>query len=173
MPRLHFTHRRLLAACCLSLSAVGILGCSPTPEPEPTPAPAFASEEEAFAAAEETYRAYNDAGNVAGQPSQFLTGAALEGDLETSRYLQQQNLTLSGPSTVHSFRGNEFDWAEQVATVTAEVCLDVSLTRILDEGGADVTPSDRAETWLLLVTFIGSEEQLLIADSITISGRTC
>ena len=37
-------------------------GCQPEPEPSPT-GPVFATEEEAFAAAEETYRAYVDALN--------------------------------------------------------------------------------------------------------------
>src|SRR5690606_38234156 len=45
------------------LSAL-LVGCSPEPDPTPTPTAAFASEEEAFAAAEETYRAYIDAFNA-------------------------------------------------------------------------------------------------------------
>lgn len=44
------------------LAVVLVSGCTPTPEPTPTPT-GFANEEEAFRAAEETYRAYVDALN--------------------------------------------------------------------------------------------------------------
>ena len=53
-----------VAAVSLALALVlGMAtGCQPEPEPSPT-GPVFANEEEAFAAAEETYRAYVDALN--------------------------------------------------------------------------------------------------------------
>ncbi len=47
----------------LVLAAVTLSACAPTPTPSPTPTAAFASEEEAFAAAEEVYRAYIAASN--------------------------------------------------------------------------------------------------------------
>lgn len=150
-----------------------MLGCSSAPDPEPSPTPAFASEEEAFAAAEETYRAYNDAGNAAEDASRFLTGAALDSDVETNRLLEQRNLVMSGPSTVTSFRGTEAAWSARIATIEAEICLDVSRSRVLDAHGADVTPLDRSDTWLLLVTFIGTTEKLLILDSTPTSDRSC
>ncbi len=54
--------RLLAATLALVLAAAVTTGCAPTPEPtEPTPL--FTSEDEAFAAAEETYRAYVDALN--------------------------------------------------------------------------------------------------------------
>ena len=46
----------------LALAVCVMTGCQPEPEPSPS-APAFATEEEAFAAAEETYREYVDALN--------------------------------------------------------------------------------------------------------------
>ena len=43
--------------------AVLMSGCAADPSVEPTPTPTFANEDEAFAAAEATYRAYVDALN--------------------------------------------------------------------------------------------------------------
>jgi hypothetical protein len=53
------------------------------------------------------------------------------------------------------------------------VCLDISRTRILDDNDVDVTPPDRADLWLLVVTFIGTEKNLLISDSEPSSAQTC
>ncbi len=53
--------RLLAAAAVLACVMMTTTGCFAQPDPEPTPL--FSSEEEAFAAAEETYRAYVDALN--------------------------------------------------------------------------------------------------------------
>lgn len=55
------TALRMLAVLALGVSALS--ACAPAPEPTPTPSPAFASEEEAFAAAEATFAEYVDALN--------------------------------------------------------------------------------------------------------------
>ena len=56
--------RWLLVAASLGLAAVATSGCDASAPPEqPAPAPLFASDEEAFAAAEATYRAYTSALN--------------------------------------------------------------------------------------------------------------
>ncbi len=53
-----------VASVTLSLALVIAVATGCRPEPEPSPSgPAFATEAEAFAAAEETYRAYVDALN--------------------------------------------------------------------------------------------------------------
>ena len=55
--------RRVAAATLALALALGMTtACQPEPAPSPS-APVFANEEEAFAAAEETYRAYVDALN--------------------------------------------------------------------------------------------------------------
>lgn len=55
--------RRLARVALLGALLAGALTAC-TPEPEPTPTPPFATEAEAFAAAEATYRAYVDALNA-------------------------------------------------------------------------------------------------------------
>ena len=55
---------RTLASTLAAFAVVGALvGCAPSSEPTPTPT-GFASEAEAFEAAEATYRAYVDATNA-------------------------------------------------------------------------------------------------------------
>ncbi len=55
--------RSLTALALVAMVAPVVAGCAPDPAPAPTTAVSFSSEEEAFAAAEETYRAYVDALN--------------------------------------------------------------------------------------------------------------
>jgi hypothetical protein len=167
-------HRHALTSIiALALTSALVVGCSPAPEPTPTPTAAFASEEEAFAVAEGVFHKYNDAGNAGDDTSVFLTGAALERDIEFDRYLKEQDLMLSGTSIVESFAGTGLTNDGVVATVTADVCLDISQTRLLDSVGIDVTPTQRPPKWLLVVKFTGSKSEMLITDSAPASGRSC
>lgn len=156
----------------LVMAGATLSACSPTPEPSPTPTAAFASEEEAFAAAEEVYRAYNDASNEEGDTRSYLTGAALESDIETARYLKQNELSLSGQSEIVSFKGVQVQLAP-ISTVESRVCLDVSASRVLDDQGNDVTPSDRADRWLLDITFSGTADSLTISNSVVAEAESC
>lgn len=138
-----------------------------------TPTPAFASEAEAFAAAEEVYRAYNEAGNAQSDDERFLTGKALSSDLDSKRDLSEKGLQIVGASEVVSFRGTHVDLKGAVSRVTAKVCLDITASRVTDADGADVTPSDRVDRWLLEVSFVGGPSEVLIADSFPVPGETC
>lgn len=138
MPR-----RRIVVAALVATLALA--GCTPSPEPTPSPT-GFASEEEAFAAAEATYRAYVDAGNTLRSdpsadvdPSDYLTGKALSAELESRAAIENSGRHLDGLieiQSVHPIRGD-------LSTALIGVCLDVSATRVLDDSGLDVTPSDR------------------------------
>ncbi|CAH0167801.1 hypothetical protein SRABI121_01673 [Microbacterium sp. Bi121] len=157
----------LLAVAGATLSA-----CTPAPAPSPTPTAAFASEEEAFAAAEETYRAYNDASNGGDDTADFLTGAALDSDIETKRYLKENNLTLSGQSEIVSFSGTSAD-LDRLSRIQARVCLDVSDSRVIDKNGNDVTPSNREDRWVLNVALTGTPDEILITNSTVAEGKSC
>jgi hypothetical protein len=158
---------------------IGLLGCSPAPEPEPTPTPAFASEEEAFAAAEETYRAYIDAGNarIAGSstpdPRQLLVGSALEADIDTANLLLEKGLRLEGEAKLASFHGTSAELSSSPEVVKATVCVVAAGTRLVDIDGHDVTPSDRPDASSLQVTFIWVSGSLLISDSTVADGSAC
>ncbi len=158
----------------LTLATVTLSGCSGSAEPGPTPTPAFASEEEAFAEAEEVYRAYIDEGNRDAQGShRFLTGDALEDELEASRLLEQRKLQLTGGSTIIFFSGVQASVRSSVGTIEAQVCLDVSASRLIDSEKTDVTPIERADRWLLDVTFVGSDGSMLIASSTLSEDSPC
>ncbi|MGF6824462.1 hypothetical protein M2317_003391 [Microbacterium sp. ZKA21] len=171
-------HRGLTIIGIVALAAGCLAGCAPEPEPTPTPTSAFASEEEAFAAAEEVYRAYNEAGNerLAGNgspdPQDFLIGTALEGDIEALRVLDTEGLTLEGTVDMLAFTGISAELASD-ATVTALVCLDASATRVVDSEGVDVTPASREETIAQVVTFTGSMTRLQISAETAAESDEC
>ena len=148
-----------------------LVGCSPEPEPTPTPTAAFASEEDAFAAAEKVYREYNDAANarIAGKPSpdpqDYLSGLALEADISTQNLLQENGVHLQGAGVISSFDGSDSDIRGTLATIFARVCLDASGTIVANADGEDVTPSDRPDVSALEVTFSGTPDRLLIVES--------
>ncbi len=97
---------RRVAALAFGLAIVAGLatGCRPEPAPSPT-APVFSSEEEAFAAAEQTYRAYVDALNEVdlSDPATFeavyawTTGDAnAQGSEDASVEMHADGWTVSG-----------------------------------------------------------------------------
>lgn len=126
-----------------------VAGCTPQPEPDASQQP-FATEEEAFAAAEETYRNYVDALNArradptaSPNPQVFLTGQALEADIRSQQELDQRGIRIEGPTEIVSLVGTSTDLGDGSAQLL--VCLDSSSTRVVDSAGRDVTPPDRAE----------------------------
>ncbi len=167
-------HRPVLPlAAVVALSALLLGGCAPPPPAPPTPTPAFASEAEAFAAAEEVYRAYNEAGNQRSDDERFLTGEALSSDLDSKRVLSENGLQILGASEVVSFKGTHADLEGAVSRVSAEVCLDITSSRVTDAHGTDVTPQDRVNRWLLEIDFVGKPSEMLIADSSPVEDETC
>lgn len=168
------TPLRFLAVLAFGVSLLS--GCTPAPESTPTPSPAFTSEEEAFAAAEATYRAYNDAGNSrrngeGGDPSKYLIGAALEADRAATEDLSANGLRVVGAVEVTAFMSISTTFSDDVVTVEAVVCLDTSATQLLDEQGQDVSAVNRATaiaSRIRLVTVSGyfyiEDEQATEAD---------
>lgn len=152
----------------LTLAATALSACTPTPEPTPTPTAAFASEEEAFAAAEEVYRAYNDALNAVdtSDPVTFEPVFALSsGDFEAAdrksfSELHAENYELRGETRMILFEGVKAE--KGLSKVTALVCLDVSDSGVVDENGASVVPADRPDINALRVIFMVSDGELLI-----------
>lgn len=150
--------------------------CAPTPAPDPTPTPLFASEEEAFAAAEATYRAYIDAANQSwkehdrGKTAAYLTGEALEEEIATQRELASRGIVVVGELRVVSFSGAESDEREQ--TVTARACIDVTSSRLFNSAGTDITPGDRDPLVGLHLTFAPVGDGLAVAATEP-SGEAC
>jgi hypothetical protein len=170
---------RPLTACALALAASTLFGCSPEPAPTPSPSPAFASEEEAFAAAEETYRAYVDAGNArrAGQPSpdpqDFLVGNALEEDIDASNLLDGGGLQLRGDVELIFFAARTAAIHGADADVTALVCSDATSVRLIDSLGVDVTPLERPDRLAEQITMTLVNETFRISSELPIDDPKC
>ncbi|TXK08693.1 hypothetical protein FVP74_13430 [Microbacterium saccharophilum] len=165
-----------VAAVALALTTA----CTPAPGPQPSPSPTgFASEEEAFAAAEETYRAYVDALNQVdlSDPETFepvyawLAADSLESSKKTFSEMHANGWTVNGPTnfdqaTLKSARGHD---------VVLELCLDVTQVDVLDADQNSVVPEDRLDRQPLQVTFghANTASGLVITDSDAIESALC
>lgn len=171
--------RSRLASALAAALLVGVLtvGCTPTPEPSPTPT-GFTTEEEAFAAAEETYRAYVDALNARREdrtsrpsPDSFLIGAALEAALDAERQFDAAGVAIEGDSRIDSLTPARA--SDDLEEVTVVVCLDSSSTQVIDREGNDITPTDRPAKAPLSVTLQLVTGQYLIEQSVTTEATEC
>ena len=167
--------RRRTAIPALTIG-LALAGCA-SPVEQPMPTPSFANAETAYAAAEATYRAYVDALNEhranptsEEQPNAFLTGQALDNEVEAQAQLADLSLRVIGPSVITSFVPVA---ATNAGTeVLAQVCLESSATRVIDSGGSDVTPADRESLSPLSVTLQRIGEDWAIARS-TVGEHKC
>lgn len=156
-------------AAVAAFVALMLGGCAPAPPPRPTVTPAFASEAEAFAAAEEVYRAYNEAGNErrsgdeSQEPQDYLSGLALEKSIDGHNYLLVHGIRLSGSVHIIEFSGESAVMSE-TPRIRAFVCLDISDTRTLDNNGNDITPPERAAVIAQHVAFVFDGAELRISE---------
>lgn len=160
--------------------ALGLLaGCTPTPEPKPTKTAAFASDEEAFQAAEETYAEYTTAGNArdAGKkspdPQDYLVGKALEGDLEAVRFFEKNDVTSTGNVEVAGFQPEPSSLSADRTQLNAVVCLDISENRLLDAEGNDITPADRPDVIAMKVEMTMGKEHFMISQELDEENERC
>lgn len=136
------------------LIVVGLAACAPEPAPSPTPT-GFASEEEAFAAAEATYRAYVEALNGVNlaDPASFdavyeLTSEDARNSIakELSR-MHADGWSVSGETRITTIR--LADWHDRVAKLA--VCADVSGVTLKNAAGESMVSSNRPPVQSLLV----------------------
>lgn len=155
----------------LALAASALSACTPTPEPTPTPTAAFASEEEAFAAAEEVYRAYLDAsGDInTSDPSTFeplyelTTDGVNDADRESFSAMHAEGLAISGNTVLLAFKGTSAKAPYE--EVGAQACLNVSEVSVVDgEGNSRVNP-DRPDVYALTLGFKFDGDRLLLSSS--------
>jgi hypothetical protein len=163
----------------MAMIAVMLAGCAPTPTPTPTPTAPFASEEEAFAAAEETYRAYTDALNAVklNDPETFEPVFELSsGDFEAAdrrklSALHAESYSFVGQTTLVAFTG--VGSAPPFETVKAIICVDVSGSDVVDRSGHSVVDRERPDMNALRVTFVVSAGDLLIDHADREEDTTC
>ncbi|GAB2506509.1 hypothetical protein GCM10027064_00010 [Microbacterium petrolearium] len=138
--------------------ALAVAGCAAAPEPEPTPS-GFAREEEAFAAAEETYRAYVEAENAVdlSDPGTFepvyalTTGDSLASVKEELTTLHAEEMRREGETSLASISPHDADL--ESGLVRMDVCLDVSSIDVFDAEGRSVVSPDRPDVQRLRVSF--------------------
>ena len=148
----------------LALATGALLtGCAPDAS-APTPTPSFSSDEDAFAAAEATYRAYVDALNQVdlSDPATFepvyawTAGEANAAARQSFSQMNADNWSVSGQSTptlveVLSIGGADLDVAELA------VCLDVASVTLTDEDGVSMVAPDRPDVQTMLVNLVSSD----------------
>lgn len=173
--------RRVLLVGALACAMLITSSCDGTPGPVGTSsAPLFANEAEAFAAAEETYRAYVDAGNAIdlAEPATFEAALALtSGELNAS---ERKSLTqmhadgweVSGATDLVWFEGDEFDSEH----LFAHACIDVSSIGLVDAQGVSQVQPDRRDRYAVDLTFVetsSAPQQLTIAKSTAVEDDRC
>ena len=150
---------RVLVAAFALATIAATAGCTPSaPTPSPTPT-GFADEAEAFAAAEETYRAYVDALNRVdlSDPATFedvyrwTTGDAYAGERESLSTMHANGWTVTGETVVVSVVGRTFAKGTQTGTVTA--CVNVESVRLTDAAGQSMVAADRPAVQTVEVGF--------------------
>ncbi|GAA1733979.1 hypothetical protein [Microbacterium paludicola] len=158
----------------VALLVVGLTGCTgaPAPDPSGSPSPAatgFASEDEAFAAAEETYRAYNQATNAVqlDDPESFqgvfdlTVGDYNAHQRETLSQMHAAGWTVSGETRYSRFTTESFDPETQSVVVT--VCVDVSDVEVLDVAGNSVVSDERPDRQAARITMEESPTPTFLA----------
>lgn len=167
----------------VALLAVGaaLSACTAT-APEPTETALFSDEDEAFAAAEATYRAYVDALNAVdlSDPDTFedvyawTTGEANADERKTLSQMHADSWTVDGETVVVLFAPDSLD-ASDVTTVHAVVCTDVGDVEVKDSSGASVVSPDRPSRYSLQVIFTDADSPtgFLISESTAIEDTRC
>jgi predicted small lipoprotein YifL len=169
--------RRVVGAAVV-LGMLALSGCGgsdplPTLPPTPSTAPVFASEEEALAAAEAAYAAYLEMSNLISSEggvdperiAPFVTPEQLPDELDGLAFFVENGIRSVGAAQVTEVFLQQYNESGGAAEVTFYVCLDVTDVVILNAKGADVTPADRAPIVALEVSYVGTAEAFLLADS--------
>jgi len=173
---------RALGALSAALLTLGMLSaCTPAPEPDakPTKSALFASDEEAFKAAEETYRAYTDALNNVDTSDpetfepvfEYTSGDFEVNDRKNLSIMHAEGFVMSGRTIVEDFRGTSTTADRN--TVHGSVCVNVSDADIRDSDGASIVPGDRPDRYVADVTFVATRGVLSISHAETDEEKPC
>ncbi len=160
---------RVLAVIGVVLLLAGCVqtGTKDASTPAPSVTPVFASEEEALAAAEEAYAAYQAAADQAlqslttGDLESVATGVALDGALKSIQSFVAKGQRQIGSSTIDTLSIARFDNTE----LQLYACLDLSTTDIVDAQGNSVLSEGRTVRYPLIVTLVVDANEKLLVES--------
>lgn len=169
---------RPVALSALALSAALLSGCVSDPGPTPSPTAAFASEEEAFAAAEETYRAYIDAFNAVDlqDPHTFeplfdaSTGEYQRSEREQLSEMHANRYVQHGVMVTEWFRGVS---ASDDGAIHARACNDVSQSFVSDADGNPITSPERPDRYALDLEFVVKDGMVKLSRSEAVEDPEC
>lgn len=157
----------------LFVSLLALTACVPVPAhvPAPTDAateqPLFATDAEALAAAEEVYREYlrvADEVRASGELDRLkplTTAAWFSHEQDVHQDFDAQGVQLVGNPTVSDIVLESFDSNE----IRLYACHHTAGVRLIDSAGADITPTERPDVGLLIVTLSRVGSTLLIDGS--------
>jgi hypothetical protein len=169
-------HRRAFAMMLALFAGLIFTACStPAPKPTPTSTAVFATEEEALAAATDTYQRYTAAldsesakGDVSAESIRTLvTPEFFEEFLEPST-IATNGWHTEGATTFDSVSLIAYTEDADHAQVSLKLCRDVSGLQIMDSAGAEVHPPGRSERFPVEVRFVSDANdstELLISAS--------
>jgi hypothetical protein len=159
--------RRAEAALAIA-AALALTACVATPgdtKPTPTPSatPLFSSDEEALAAAEEAYAAYQEtedeilaSGGASGDRIEnFAVREALDAARTGFAEYQTKGYRSIGMITFDSMTLQQYDKESRTTTdvVTAYICLDFSNQDVIDANGQSIVVSNRSVRQTFQVSF--------------------
>ncbi|WP_348004555.1 hypothetical protein [Pseudolysinimonas sp.] len=163
------------------LALTGCIDSHPIPTLPPTPSatPIFASDEDALAAAEDAYRAYQEAStlivNEGGVDPEriapYVTEAHLEGELEGFGFYSDRGYRSEGAASFDSMSIQQLQQDANLTLVVVYLCVDVTNVRVFDQSDVDVTPASRPDRVPLEVSFEATRPgHLLVSESSQWSG---
>ncbi|SDG99972.1 hypothetical protein [Microbacterium sp. 77mftsu3.1] len=146
----------LLATVAL---VTALAACAPAAAPKPSPTPTgFASKEEAFAAAEKTYREYVDALNEVdlSDPATFepvfsvMAGSAVENERKTLSEYHAEKMTVEGQARITKLE--PLEWMPEDGRAKLGGCLDVSEIDVVNPSGKSIVSDSRPDVQSVLIT---------------------
>ncbi len=168
---------RVVSVMLGAFVVASVAGCAASPVPAPTPsptpdaaAPLFASDEEALAAAEDAYAAYQDMSNQIARDggvdvermAPLVTAEFFPVAVEGFEEFRDRGWQGSGGVRFDTTSLQQLEQNGSQASAMIYICVDAGEARLLNEAGVDVTPNGRRERTPLLVSFVSSEADPLI-----------
>lgn len=174
---------RVMLGALGALVVASLAGCAASPVPAPTTsatpdaaAPLFASDEEALAAAEAAYAAYQDMSNQIARDggvdvdrlAPLVTAEFFPVAVAGFEEFRTEGWTGVGGIRFDSVKLQQVKQAEGHVTVKIYLCMDVQEAKLVNREGIDVTPTTRKDRTPLVVSLgsmPGPQPQLLVESS--------
>jgi hypothetical protein len=149
---------------CVTVALVALLnGCSGQPDPSDS-TPTFTTEQEAFAAAEQTYRNYVDALNQVdlSDPATFeevyrwTTGELNAADRMLFSRMHSDGWVVAGDSTVALVAPRSMGGSDP-SMVALAVCVNVGAVSLVDASGVSMVGRSRTDLQTTLVSLVADK----------------